>query len=143
MRIWSLHPENLDTKGLVALWRETLLAKHVLEGKTKWYKNHPQLDRFKALPNPVNAINAYLAEVYHEAERRWYKFDRDKIQWDFIQETITVTEGQVSYERKHLTKKLAVRDPERHVQVKDKKTLTTHPLFQITSGDIESWEIIS
>lgn len=70
MRIWSLHPQYLDTKGLVALWRETLLAKHVLEGKTKGYKNHPQLDRFKARPDPVNAINAYLAEVFHEAERR-------------------------------------------------------------------------
>ena len=70
MRIWSLHPEHLDTKGLVALWRETLLAKHVLEGKTKGYKNHPQLNRFKALQNPANAINAYLAEIYHEAERR-------------------------------------------------------------------------
>lgn len=91
MRIWSLHPQYLDTKGLVALWRETLLAKHVLEGKTKGYKNHPQLDRFKALSNPVNAINAYLAEVYHEAERRGYAFNRDKIQWDFTQETMTVT----------------------------------------------------
>ena len=40
MRIWSLHPKYLDAKGIVALWRETLLAKHVLEGKTKGYKNH-------------------------------------------------------------------------------------------------------
>lgn len=47
MRIWSLHPKYLDTKGLVALWRETLLAQHVLSGKTKRYKNHPQLARFK------------------------------------------------------------------------------------------------
>ena len=51
MRIWSLHPRYLDAKGLVAVWRETLLAKHVLEGKTKGYKNHPQLNRFREVKN--------------------------------------------------------------------------------------------
>jgi len=142
MRIWSLHPEHLDTKWLVALWRKTLLAKHVLEWKTKGYKNHPQLDRFKALPNPVNAINAYLAEIYHEAERRGYAFNRDKIQWDFTQESITVTDGQVSYESRHLLWKLVTRDPERHTKLKNKKSLSVHPIFQITVGEIESWEIV-
>lgn len=33
----------MDTKGLVALWRESLLAKNVLENKTKGYKNHLKL----------------------------------------------------------------------------------------------------
>ena len=47
MRLWSVHPKYLDSKGLVALWREALLAKQVLEGGTKGYRNHPQLDRFK------------------------------------------------------------------------------------------------
>ncbi len=143
MRIWSLHPQYLDTKGLVALWRETLLAKHVLEWKTKGYKNHPQLNRFKGLPNPVNAINAYLAEVYHEAERRGYTFAREKIQWGFTPENIAVTDGQIFYETKHLLRKLEIRDPERYKKLKDKKSLTTHPLFQITAGEIESWEIVS
>ena len=41
MRIWSIHPKYLDTKGLVTLLRETLLAKNVLKDKTKMYKNHP------------------------------------------------------------------------------------------------------
>ena len=27
MRIWTLHPEYLDGRGLTALWRETLLAR--------------------------------------------------------------------------------------------------------------------
>jgi len=70
MRIWSLHPKYLDTKGLVALWRETLLAQHVLEGKTKGYKNHPQLDRFKRSKKPIEVINQYLAGVYAEALTR-------------------------------------------------------------------------
>ncbi len=143
MRIWSLHPQYLDTKGLVALWRETLLAKHVLEGKTKGYKNHPQLDRFKARPDPVNAINAYLAEVFHEAERRWYAFDREKIQWDFTEEILTVTEWQTSYETRHLLSKLSTRDPQRYSELKNQKNLTPHSLFHIIPGEVESWEVIS
>jgi hypothetical protein len=78
MRIWSLHTKYLDSKGLVALWRETLLAKHVLEGKTKGYKNHPQLNRFKALKNPIDGINEYLSMVYFEAKQRGYNFNKEK-----------------------------------------------------------------
>lgn len=52
MRIWSVHPSLLDAKGLVACWRETLLAQKVLQGLTKGYTNHPQLDRFKASSDP-------------------------------------------------------------------------------------------
>lgn len=43
MRLWSLHPQYLDAKGLVALWREGLLAQAVLAGQTRGYKRHPQL----------------------------------------------------------------------------------------------------
>lgn len=67
MRIWSIHPKYLDIKGLVALWRETLMAKHALEGKTRGYKNHPQLNGFKELKKPVDGINQYLTFVYDEA----------------------------------------------------------------------------
>ena len=78
MRIWSVHPKYLDSKGLVALWRETLLAKHVLEGKTKGYKNHPQLHRFKASEKPIECINLYLSIVFEEAENRGFHFDKNK-----------------------------------------------------------------
>ena len=80
MRIWSLHPSLLEVKGLVALWRETLLAKHVLLGKTKGYKNHPQLDRFKKCKAPVKVIDQYLLSVYEEAVWRGYNFDKSKIE---------------------------------------------------------------
>lgn len=63
MRLWSLHPVYLDSKGLVALWREGLLAKKVLQGRTKGYKNHPQLLRFKTLDDSINAISLYLKNV--------------------------------------------------------------------------------
>src|SRR5580765_3188700 len=110
MRIWSLHPKYLDTKGLVALWRETLLAKHVLEGKTRGYKNHPQLARFKKSKKPLETINQYLAGVFVEASSRNYNFDKTKIDWNFKSAKLKVTSGQVDYEIKHLLNKLSQRD---------------------------------
>jgi hypothetical protein len=99
MRIWSLHPKYLDKKGFLALWRETLLAKKVLEGKTKGYKNHPQLERFRRAESPLDCINQYLKAVYEESVKRGYKFDRDKIEMDFKPTSLTVTGGQLNYER--------------------------------------------
>src|SRR6476660_10497878 len=78
MRIWSIHPKYLDSKGLVALWRETLLAKNVLEGNTKGYKNHPQLNRFRESKRAIDCINQYLSEIHKEAEKRNYSFDKNK-----------------------------------------------------------------
>lgn len=142
MRIWSLHPKYLDTKGLVALWRETLLAKHVLEGKTKGYKNHPQLNRFKESIDAIGFINCYLSYVFLEAELRNYKFDKDKINWNLSPGSLTVASGQIAYEREHLLRKLAVRDLERFKQVSLIADLDAHPLFKIVEGEIENWEII-
>src|SRR5690606_6899395 len=42
MRLWSLHPRYLDRQGLLALWREALLARAVLRGETRGYTLHPQ-----------------------------------------------------------------------------------------------------
>jgi hypothetical protein len=142
MRIWSLHPGYLDAKGLVALWRETLLAKHVLEGRTKGYKNHPQLHRFKELKKPLDGINHYLSEVYLEASARGYSFDRNKIDWKFKPVVMNVTKGQRDYEVMHLLNKLKIRDPEKYNLLKDKKTFKTHPLFKVVPGKIADWEIV-
>lgn len=143
MRIWSLHPKYLDAKGLVALWRETLLAKHVLEGKTKGYKNHPQLNRFKKSKRPLDAINQYLSAVYKEATNRGYNFDVTK--FNSIEKSIklTVTEGQLSYEYNHLLNKLKIRDTELYKEVKKIKTIDTHPIFKQVKGEIEDWEVVS
>ena len=83
MRIWSIHPKYLDSKGLVALWRETLLAKNVLENKTKGYKNHPQLNRFRESKKAIDCIDQYLWEVYKESEIRNYSFNKNKISQNF------------------------------------------------------------
>jgi len=141
MRIWSLHPKYLDVKGLVALWRETLLAKNVLLGNTVGYKNHPQLARFKSAVNPLDRINHYLAEVYDESQRRGYNFDKNKIDWHFSVSQIHVTKGQREYERNHLLKKLKIRDQEKYLNLMHEREIDVHPLFQVVEGEIEGWEI--
>lgn len=142
MRIWSIHPCHLDAKGLVALWRETLLAQNVLLGKTKGYKNHPQLLRFKNTTNPVGAIASYLRVVADEADSRGYHFDRSKIVNRFVRKHIPVTRGQIAYEREHLLAKLKLRDHNRFVLFTGSKT-KIHPLFLLVRGAVESWEIIN
>jgi hypothetical protein len=141
MRIWSLHPRYLDTKGLVALWRETLLAKKVLEGKTKGYKNHPQLIRFKNSPNALHCINQYLTVVFDESLNRGYHFERNKIDTHVESILLTVTKGQIEYEKNHLLRKLEIRDPERFYLLSQESEIDSHPLFKLIEGTVEEWEI--
>ncbi|MEM3361998.1 MAG: pyrimidine dimer DNA glycosylase/endonuclease V [Candidatus Anstonellaceae archaeon] len=142
MRLWSIHPQYLDTIGLIALWREGLLAKKVLEGKTKRYKNHPQLLRFKTHPAPLKAINTYLYYVMLEAKKRGYNFDSTKVKYYKLLKKIKVSSGQIEYEFLHLLKKLKKRDYKsykRLLKINTKKILP-HPLIQIYRGEKESWE---
>lgn len=138
MRLWSLHPKNLDRQGLLALWREGLLAKKVLKGGTKGYANHPQLQRFRSHADSGAAINHFLHVVADEAQRRGYHFDRSKLQAVDGVELISVTSGQVEYEFEHLRKKLSARDPARV----DTLTNDVHPLFRVIDGPVERWEIV-
>jgi len=140
MRLWSLHPKYLDSKGLVALWREGLLAKKVLEGRTKGYRNHPQLERFKKHKDPLKAINAYLLEVWREASRRGYRFDLNKIVCVELDEKIPVTRGQLLYEFQHLLRKLRNRNPEKYEELKHVKEVEPNPVFYVIEGDVEPWE---
>jgi hypothetical protein len=140
MRIWSIHPKYLDAKGLVALWRETLLAKKVLENKTKGYKNHPQLERFKNSPSPLDAINYYLSIVFDEASARNYNFDKEKINWNFKVNLMKVTQGQINYEMEHLKCKLKLRDPEKFKIINTVKIPDPHSIFSIIKGQVEAWE---
>lgn len=142
MRLWSLHPELLDVKGLVALWREGLLAQHVLLGKTKGYTNHPQLTRFKQSRNPLGAIASYLRHVADEADRRGYNFDRSKIVNKRFMSQLPVNSGQVDYELQHLMKKLKQREPERYLLLKQANKIKLHPLFKKVRGGVEEWEVI-
>lgn len=142
MRLWSLHPGLLDAKGLVALWRETLLAQKVLAGNTKGYRNHPQLDRFKRQPDPLAAIGAYLREVELEARRRGYNFDAGKIICDADAPPVEVTDGQLAYEFAHLKAKLKVRDAAALERIAGMEAPRAHPLFAVVEGGVEEWEVV-
>ena len=135
-----MHPKYLDGKGLVALWRETLLAKKVLEGKTKGYKNHPQLDRFKKCDKPLGCIDQYLSVVYRESVKRGYNFDKTKIDFNFTPTKLAVTTLQMNYERNHLINKLKTRDKKKYQELIYKKELEPHPLFEVIEGSVEEWE---
>jgi hypothetical protein len=141
MRLWSIHPHYLDAQGLVALWREGLLAQNVLLGTTKGYKNHPQLTRFKNTNNSIGAIASYLRYVADEADRRGYNFNRSKIVHKNIKSKILVTSGQVAYEFKHLLEKLKERDPDLYKQLQLVNRIKVHPMFKKVSGNVEDWEM--
>ena len=141
MRLWSLHPRYLDPKGLVALWREGLLAQKVLLGQTSGYRNHPQLERFKQTSDPVAAIGVYLEVIASEAERRGYHFDRQKVKAGGFSARIPVTNGQVHFEFCHLLRKLAQRAPDQCYLLKQRQRIHVHPLFARKRGGIADWEV--
>ncbi len=143
MRLWSLHPKYLDSKGLVALWREALLAKAVLEGKTIGYKNHQQLTRFRECDNPVDCINQYLDYVYKESVQRGYNFNGKKIDTFPHYLTLTVTDRQIKYEANHLARKLKTRNKSGYLSLRSQKLIDPHPLFKIIKGEVEDWEVLS
>ncbi|KAF1716226.1 DNA lyase [Pseudoxanthomonas yeongjuensis] len=140
MRLWTLHPKYLDPQGLVALWREALLARAVLRDETRGYKHHPQLERFKAHASPRLAINAYLAAVHAEATSRGYAFDRGKIGPLRPVAPIPATSGQIDHEWKHLLRKLEIRSPALFVRWNDLRAPECHPLFHPDPGPVAPWE---
>jgi hypothetical protein len=140
MRLWSLHPGYLDAQGLVALWRETLLAKAVLQGKTRGYRHHPQLERFKAHDSPRLAINAYLHAIHAEAASRGYAFDARKIGPVRPVARMVVTSGQLAHEWQHLLRKLSKRSPAAYERWRGLPGPEHHPLFRKRAGAVASWE---
>lgn len=165
MRIWSLHPSLLDRRALVACWRETLLAQKVLRGLTRGYTNHPQLIRFRAHPQPLEAVATYLSGLADEADARGYSFNREligagescadkadknsanKAENPYASVTlIPVPLGQLEYELAFLRHKVAGRDPEwehrlsERLAARGELAACAHPLFEVVPGAIEPWE---
>ena len=141
MRLWTLHPKYLDTKGLLALWREALLAQKVLSGETVGYRHHPQLKRFKAHSNPAVALATYLHFVYQEAVSRGYHFNGDKIGVISLAIKLSTTDGQLLYEWEHLKAKLIQRDERKYEQISEIAEPEAHPMFEVIVGERESWEV--
>jgi hypothetical protein len=142
MRLWSIHPRYLDSKGLVALWREGLLAQAVLAGRTRGYRQHPQLTRFLGAPAPARRIAAYLRIVHAESVRRGYRFDARKLGRGGRFAPLPVTRGQIGYEWAHLRRKLKARSPSWLRQVREIKRPRPHPLFRVVAGGVAVWEIV-
>jgi hypothetical protein len=140
MRLWTIHPSYLDARGLVALWREALLAQKVLMGETRGYTAHPQLVRFRAHPDPLAMIAAYLHGVRAEAERRGYRFDGARIVTPPFHGAVEESEGQLLFEWSHLLGKLAVRAPSLYEQHGKIALPGAHPLFRIMQGEKREWE---
>ncbi len=140
LRLWSIHPGYLDTAGLVALWREALLAQKVLKGETTGYKSHPQLERFRRSRQPMKAIADYLAGVWAESERRGFNFDHRKIGSRRGAGRLTVTRGQLDYESELLCRKLKKRLREKCPELSSLGQVRPHPLFIVVDGEVEEWE---
>jgi hypothetical protein len=140
MRLWTIHPQYLDARGLVALWREGLLAQKVIAGETRGYTRHPQLMRFGKNDESLQVIAAYLRGVAHEAARRRYQFDETKIISPPFPAQLEETRGQLLFEWKHLQGKLRLRHPKMYRTNKKLACPEPHPLFRIVAGDVRDWE---
>ncbi len=126
MRLWSLHPSYLDAVGLVALWREGLLARKVLQGQTG---------------NPIHVLDFYLKTVHDESIRRGYNFDLSKISpCESRPHSLLLPDKQLEYEFLHLLDKLKERSPRQYSLLQQTASILPHPIFQVEPGDICCWE---
>lgn len=164
MRLWSVHPRHLDRQGLVACWREALLAQKVLTGTTSGYRHHPQLVRFRRAPgaggprpvpdgavvpglppggeHPGAAVVTYLHALADEAASRGYAFDRSRVLGGpDLALRLDVTDGQLGHEWAHLRAKLAARSPEVLARWADVVVPDPHPLFAVVPGPVADWEV--
>ena len=141
MRLWTVHPRYLDGPGLVAAWREGLLAQKVLRGETRGYTRHPQLARFRAQPKPVEVIAAYLDLLAKEAIRRGYVFDVTKISAPRFEGKLAETRGQLLFEWRHLKRKLRARSPRCYRKCCGLACPSPNPLFRIVQGPVRDWEV--
>jgi hypothetical protein len=139
MRLWTVHPRHLDAAGLVAVWREALLARAVLRGKTRGYRHHPQLDRFRAHGRPLDCIDAFLAGLHAESVARGYRFSARKFRRPARRVALVETRGQLLHEWAHLKRKLKRRSPARYREALAARP-AAHPLFRVVAGGVRPWE---
>jgi len=138
--LWTLHPKYLDARGLCAVWREGLLAQQVLRRKTRGYRRHPQLERFRASGAPVGAVAEYLRAVHREAARRGYGFDATRIAPARFPGKLPATRGQLAHEWRHLKAKLRRRAARDYRRLQSVRIPRAHPLFRVVPGPAADWE---
>lgn len=132
MRLWSIHPQYLDKYGLIALWREGLLAQKVLNGGAQGYRNNPQLTRFKNTGNPLRSIGSYLSIIASEGARQGYRLNHEKIMYpNFEEEIMPVSKEQFDFEVKHLKAKLKIRDKSKYRDLEQAGNVKANPIFTL------------
>jgi hypothetical protein len=135
----------LDSQGLNAVWREGLLAQSVLQSKTKGWKNHPQLERFKNTINAMAAIGYYLLKIFEESQQRTYHYNYSKIVMPANTiPKIPITTGQLDYEYELLKARVKHRSPTKYHELihlhRSDPHPEPHPLFVMVKGEVETWE---
>lgn len=152
MRIWSIHPKYFDSKRLTAQWREALLCRAVLEGKTKGYTKHPQFLRVKEHPQAMRFIESFLIEIFFEAKNRGYNFDSSKLKCETMEifqnsygepfVPMEVTEDQLEYEFNHMQHKLDEFHQRRvlNAQFFAEEGILANDLFIVIPGPIMEFE---
>jgi hypothetical protein len=144
MRLWSIHPKYLDVKRLNAQWREALLCRACLEGKTVGYLNHPQYLRVKNHPYPLDFINKFLYTIWDEAFNRGYNYDHSKLSLCLDFQPMEVTDSQTDYEFSHLQKKLGEFDEQYMLNEENlnEEGLLLNDCFILIPGPIMDFEKI-
>lgn len=146
MRLWSFHPKYLDPCGSWRCYSEGMGGIRALLGHQRMHAQHPQLERWRALDNPTNAIAWYLDVVHTEAS--W-----NNMQWaaehtehmahvDSPRPTITVTHGQLVWEWQHYRHKLETqRGRDRYLAgLPAVYGVEPHPMLRVVEGLVEPWE---
>jgi hypothetical protein len=127
--------------GLGAQWREGLLAQKVVQGNTKGWRNHPQLNRFKEHCDSLEAAGYYLLHIHLESRQRGYNYNFTKILKPVESvEKINLNRGQLIYEYDILQERLSKRSPEKYLENLRITEITPHPLFKPIDGPPELWE---
>ena len=132
-------------KGLVALWREALLAQAVLRRiarreRSVGYANHPQLSRFLAQRLPMASLALYMRTVHEESLKRGCRFQASRIDGAGDCRRIEVTAGQLRFERRHLLAKLKRREPDHCDLLAADPLPVPNPLFKTVPGGVAEWE---
>lgn len=132
MCLWSIHPKYLDKLGLIALWREGLLAQKALSVPSTQYIRHSELERFKNNENPLKAIGSYLCYVAAEGAKRGYNFTHERIVYpNFDDYLIIINDDTLNLEVKNLKNKLKLRDKTKFKELTEMSKIESNPAFYL------------
>jgi hypothetical protein len=114
-------------------------------GKTKGWKNHPQLIRFKNHNAPIHAIGFYLFIIYNEGCKRGYSYNKSKM-FKIVEKVsmINISKEQLAYEFEILKNRVRGRDHTKFLELlefgKKESYPKPHPLFHVIDGKVALWE---